>query len=1035
MAQLKLGAAGVTANEIDISGKVSFQPVGTPAGVIGTAPKGPAFVPVTMGNRSDFEEKFGQVSSKYFGPIAVYEWLRNAQAVTYLRVLGVGDGLSRQDAAGVYPGSVTNAGFVVGEEQPSGSEGQIAPNPYANLGGEPGRTYFLGCFMSESAGSTFFSDADIQSNGTSVPIIRGVLMAASGVLLTLSSSLAGQDSSAPSSTQLGSTTALPGVSGSTFGTVVLNDNSVLKQEFVLLLNGLKGTDPKYPNYVTASFDVSSDSYFANILNKDPYKLQETGHYLYAHWDVHSSLATLTGSGLLNSAYGSAVGSAVYGKSGVETGAFILTSSQARNTGTTTVPNFENFEDRFSHAKSPWVVSQKFGGKPANLFRFHALDAGANVSDLYKISVENITPSSDPSNKYGSFTIKIRKWSDRDSTVSLMNNGEVFTVDLNPFSNRYIGKIVGDLNPYYDFDRDEEEQKIVIDGNYSNKSYYVRVEVHPDVANGFVDPSALPMGFRGIDHLVTSGSAIFNSINVATPNYLNGGCVSADTLQKSKVPPLPMRIKVTDDVIGGLSESPNNKYYWGAQFEHVENVSTPNGSVLKNSSMNSFAKYFPGFSTTVQKFAVGDNAGAADTAANGIIDSDRFCNNLFSLEHIQVVTGSGESATADVTKWKDAVYVRDGVIGDTNSGTRAFQVKDLKETVNRTYAKFTFLMQGGFDGVNIFNEDEAKLTNTAVSDDMVFTSGRLLNNGPNVKAYTKAIDIMRNTTNLDIQLLAIPGIRHPVVSDYASVATQDRFDALYIMDIEQFTEDGVEAANEVRRDDQIVSVSNTITSFRDRGIDSSFSAAYFPDVLYSAPDGNNVFVPPSVLVLGALALNDAVGHPWFAPAGFTRGALPQVAQEARTKLKEEDLDTLYNERINPLIAFLGAPGSGTNPKAGLVVWGQKTLQQAASALDRVNVRRLLIEIRRQVREIAQTIIFEPNREATLARFSAAVTPRLQRIQALAGLERFKVVIDSSTTTQADVENNTVRGKIFVQPTKSIEFVSLDFVVANNLQQVI
>jgi phage tail sheath protein FI len=119
---------------------------------------------------------------------------------------------------------------------------------------------------------------------------------------------------------------------------------------------------------------------------------------------------------------------------------------------------------------------------------------------------------------------------------------------------------------------------------------------------------------------------------------------------------------------------------------------------------------------------------------------------------------------------------------------------------------------------------------------------------------------------------------------------------------------------------------------------------------------------------------------------------------------------------------------------LVVWGQKTLQLAASALDRVNVRRLLIEIRRQVRDIAQTIIFEPNREATLARFSAAVTPRLQRIQALAGLERFKVIIDSSTTTQTDVENNTVRGKIYVQPTKSIEFVSLDFVVANNLQQV-
>jgi phage tail sheath protein FI len=137
-----------------------------------------------------------------------------------------------------------------------------------------------------------------------------------------------------------------------------------------------------------------------------------------------------------------------------------------------------------------------------------------------------------------------------------------------------------------------------------------------------------------------------------------------------------------------------------------------------------------------------------------------------------------------------------------------------------------------------------------------------------------------------------------------------------------------------------------------------------------------------------------------------------------------MDVLYDANINPIAAFDGSNGP--------VVWGQKTLQAAASALDRVNVRRLLIEIRRQVRDIAQTILFEPNRATTLARFTAAVTPRLQRIQAQAGLERFSVVIDSSTTTQQDIENNTIRGKIFVQPTKTIEFVSLDFVVANGLQ---
>jgi len=166
---------------------------------------------------------------------------------------------------------------------------------------------------------------------------------------------------------------------------------------------------------------------------------------------------------------------------------------------------------------------------------------------------------------------------------------------------------------------------------------------------------------------------------------------------------------------------------------------------------------------------------------------------------------------------------------------------------------------------------------------------------------------------------------------------------------------------------------------------------------------------------------------------TRGDLPTTL-ETSIQLKDADLDSLYDEDINPIYAPSSTTKGGLGPKGGVVVWGQKTMLQTSSALDRINVRRLLIDIRRQVRDIAQTIIFEPNREATLARFTAAVTPRLQRIQALAGLERFRVIIDSSTTTQADVENNTVRGKIFLQPTKTVEFVSLDFVVANNLQQV-
>lgn len=1028
MAQLKFGSAGVTAREIDISGPTTQSPTGIPAGVIGTALKGPAFVPVTVGNLNDWYSKFGRTDGKKFGPLAVVEWLKNAQSVTYLRVLGVGNGRMRDLDDEASPGKVTSAGFVIGEELPD-SDGKLSPNPYAIPGGELGRVYFLGAFMSESLKSNFLSESGLQTGTTAVPIIRGIVMAPSGVILTLSSTLESSDPPTGLTPYTPATTP-----GAAVGSVVVSTATVPavpKQEFTLFLNGHLGSDTRYPNVLSASFDPLSDNYFAKSFNTDPLKIQEAGHCLYAHWDIHPVLAVVTGVGVVENSF---LASPTNGYS--EPSAFILTSSLARNTGSDLVPNYESFEDRFGHAVSPWIMSQKFGGKAQDLFRLHALDDGAGVSTQYKVSIENITVSNDPLNRYGSFNVVLRSWSDRDNDKKNLPN-EVFTgVNLDPSSDRYIAKVIGDVHAYFDFDREEAQQKLVVEGNYENRSNYVRVEVHPDVENGFVDPVALPMGFRGVNHLVTSGS-LLQGVSAA----VKVGLIDDEVVKKATTPPLPMRHKVTSANEWTAKEQADSKLYWGIQFEHPETIDRKNASVLPNASLKSFAKYFPDFTIGNAKFITGSNSGQSDTAEWGIIDADRFCNNMFTLENVQVVTGS--NGLADPTKWSLAVYARDGNVSTTNlsdilarspgSSVRGFKVEDIP--TNKQFAKFTFLLQGGFDGVNIFDSDESAINHNAVAADMVATNGRGVpsfrpEEGPSVRTYIKALDVMKNTVNVDIQLLAIPGIREPIITDAATLAVEERFDALFIMDLEQQDEN----SDFVKTESQLPSVSRTIDTFKNRSVDSSFAAAYFPDVLYKDPSGTNLQVPPSVVVLGALALNDAVGHPWFAPAGFTRGALPEAALEPRVRLSQSDMDSLYDNSINPIVAFPGAARSGTNPLGGVVVWGQKTLQVAASALDRVNVRRLLIDIRRQVRDIAQTILFEPNREATLARFSAAVTPRLQRIQALAGLERFRVVIDSSTTTQDDVLNNTIRGKIFVQPTKSIEFVSLDFVVTNNLAQV-
>ena len=329
------------------------------------------------------------------------------------------------------------------------------------------------------------------------------------------------------------------------------------------------------------------------------------------------------------------------------------------------------------------------------------------------------------------------------------------------------------------------------------------------------------------------------------------------------------------------------------------------------------------------------------------------------------------------------------------------------------------MQGGFDGVNVFNDDAANLRNIAVKREMD-EAAQGESDGPTVAAYSKALDIISTKADVDVKLLAIPGIRHEKITDKAIDAVENRFDAMYIMDIEERDVDNKVVTGSA----QEVGVNNTITAFTDRGLDTSFAAAYFPDVVIRDPFvGTNVQVPPSVAVLGAFSLNDNVAHPWFAPAGFSRGALDPSSEGRSTTVNfsRANLDTIYDSDVNPLTSF---PGS-----EGLVVWGQKTLLARQSSLDRVNVRRLLIEIRRQVKAVGNRILFEPNRESTLAKFSGAVQPILTRIQEQQGLDRFKVVIDTTTTTQADVENNTLRGKIFLQPTRVAEFISLDFVITN------
>ena len=970
MAELTYKSPGVGTREIDLSGPTQNAPQGIPAGVIGTSLRGPAFVPITVANFTDFTNKFGPSDGEKFGPIAMNEWLRTARAGTYVRVLGSGDG-NKRTSSGNNSGKVTNAGFVVGSQQVQTS-GDLGSNPYA-LGSYVGRTYFLGCFVSESNGSTLLSEADAQTSTSAVPVLRGVLFSPSGVLPVLSSS-------APSVTNnLPATSAPSAEFGFMTGTVKFTDGvSSGLQEFVLLLSGHKATST-YPNIVTASFDPQAPNYFANVFNTDATKIESAGHYLYTSYDAYQSYLAVTGTGVVTDGSGGNVAGTR------QEVAFILTGSQNANSGSVQVPNFEGFEDRFRAAYSPYVISQNFGGSPVDLFKVHAIDDGIYANTKFKISIRNIAPSSDPTSEYGTFDLYVRDFADTDDAPQVLESYVGLTI--NPASSRYIGKMIGDMKTYYDFDRSVGAQKLVVEGNYSNMSSYIRLEIPSDVENQEVPANALPMGFRGFPYLDISG-------NVVDPT-------AASLMNSLRMLPVPFRRNLSLGTGTAAAASPY--FHWGVQFETNSDRGEPNKNTYADSTVSSLTKYFSDY----------HNVWANPLTTVG---ADDYNNNLFTLTNVQITETSSLTGYPNPNKWASASYSRNGSL---SAGFLRFINPDVDfgDFTTRKFLKFSFYVQGGFNGTNVFNADKSNLLNNAAAREMDFTSTQFGPAGPTVASYRKAVDILEDKAFADIQILTIPGLRDPGVTDYAIDAVTSRFDAIYIMDVEErnINDEVVTGSNDT------VSVSLTSNGLKNRRLDNSFTAAYFPDVVMTDPVTlTNLVCPPSVAVLGAFGLNDSLAFPWFAPAGFTRGALSTVV-EVQTKLNRDNLDVLYANDINPITTI----GSSATP----VVYGQKTLLARASALDRVNVRRLLIDLRRKVRNVSNSILFEPNRAATLARFSALVDPILKQIQAQQGVDRYRVKIDTTTTTQADVENNTIRGKIFIQPTRSVEFISLDFVVSN------
>ena len=268
-------------------------------------------------------------------------------------------------------------------------------------------------------------------------------------------------------------------------------------------------------------------------------------------------------------------------------------------------------------------------------------------------------------------------------------------------------------------------------------------------------------------------------------------------------------------------------------------------------------------------------------------------------------------------------------------------------------------------------------------------------------YTNMINLLSNSDDYKYNIMLTPGLYN---ADYTSQATslisntQERGDNLYILDL--------------------VKYGQTVTAVTGQAAsrNTSYASSYWPWVQVIDPDlGKQVWVPASAVMGGVFAYNDTVSDPWFAPAGINRGGLGQVVRPER-KLAQATRDTLYSSKVNPIASF---------PGTGVVVYGQKTLQTKASALDRVNVRRLLITMKSYISQVAQNLVFEQNSAATRNNFLAQVNPYLESIQQKQGLYAFKVIMDETNNSAAVIDRNQLVGQIYIQPTKTAEFVYLDF----------
>ena len=344
----------------------------------------------------------------------------------------------------------------------------------------------------------------------------------------------------------------------------------------------------------------------------------------------------------------------------------------------------------------------------------------------------------------------------------------------------------------------------------------------------------------------------------------------------------------------------------------------------------------------------------------------------------------------------------------------YSAANITTLINAGVKQFVAPFFGGTNGENILLENP--FNETAIAS------------GYAKYSLESALSIVADRDMIRYDLIAMPGITSRARNQDLINQTAARGDALAIVDIagiDQSKEDTGGAA-------AVGAINSVVTEINAAGFDSSYAATYYPNVrLSDVSNGNGsiLMAPPSVAAIGAIAKSEADSQPWFAPAGFNRGGLNPLGGQGGPAvvgtlehLTKADRDKLYEVNVNPIARF---PATGDT-----VIFGQKTLQQSASALDRINVRRMMVFLKKRIGDISDTILFEQSSKATFDKFKSRVEPILSEVRSQFGITEYKLVLDETTTTPDLQDRNIMYAKIFVKPAKAIEFIAIDFVITQS-----